>query len=114
MKYIITESQSNKLAKYIEKKLEQEFVSKHDFICDINVTPIDPDDESEAYDAGLRFDVYIYFESNWFTKNSLADQSGWAIPSKIGRYKREIGSYITKYFSLGEDEIYITTTSKNC
>lgn len=99
MKYIITEEQTSKLAKFMETKLMEEF--GNEYVRSIKVIPIDAEEEP---DIECKFDILIGL--NYDKMITLSS-------SEINKYVRPlvnlVGKYIVQMFPLNDDEIYVTT-----
>jgi len=100
MKYIITEEQTSRLAKFMQSKLYEEF-GNSEYVRSIKVIPIDPEEEPEIE---CRFDILIGLNYDKMIRLSS---------SEINKYVRplvnQVGNYIINMFPLNDDEIYVTT-----
>ena len=100
MKYIITEEQTSRLAKFMESKLYEEF-GNNEYIRSIKVIPIDPEEEPEIE---CRFDILIGLNYDKIISLSSFDMKKYA-KSLVN----QVGKYIVQMFPLNNDEIYVTT-----
>lgn len=99
MKYIITEEQNLRMIHKMEKLINLHFEG-HPGICEIKITPIDPEDESDDL-----FDVWVHINEEYIL--SLGE-----ILQSTGKIKYEVRKFIIDWF--GTDKFYVSTMVREC
>jgi hypothetical protein len=107
MKFIIAENQQIRLRNTISKLLDTEF-GNSEAVCEIKVYTVD--EEEEDYQNGLRFDIYVYFNENYYRNL----ETGTGIYRLILDTKKNISNMFHDWFGLNQNQYVISTSSKNC
>jgi hypothetical protein len=108
MKYIITESQQERIKKRISEFLNEKFTNSL-FVCEINVYDVDEEEYDYEVEKGLKYDIYISLSHN-LTK--IYNQPG--VDGLKKGIKMKISQTLSDWFGLDINEYYIGFLSKEC
>ena len=105
MKYIITENQNIRIIKTMSELLNEKFKDSR-FVCGIEITPIDKEDEPETMQD---YDIMVYMKLNFVKVYNLAGYEGMKKGVKL-----KIKYVLKDWFGFDEDKFYVGFSVKDC
>lgn len=105
MKYIITESQTQKIGNIIRSTLESILFENNYLICDIKVRVVDPEED----DRQIKYDIYVILNLRELKRFNDAGQQ----MIKYG-IKTKIINHIKNWFSLTLNDFYVGFLAEEC
>jgi len=106
MKYIITESQQERMRKRISELLNDKF-KESNVICDIVVREIDEEEYDYEIERGLKYDIFVYLNE------AFVRAGGGVFGFRVATTKK-IKRMLSDWLNLNENEYYISTLVKDC